>query len=268
MFVLSKALFFVFAAFLGSTVLAAPGSGKNACKNMHTDFTEGLGDNWHEETGSSAGWKITNEGLVMSLSKPDGVVRKVDVKSGNLPYNNYVSNTSPTFVSEYLIHYGKVTFELKTAGTPGAVTAAILMAPTGGDEIDFEMLGGGTDNIQSNFFYGPVPIYNANSQSTTIGDASSAFHSYTIEWSPQKIQFYIDGTLIRSSTNQYSCQSGGECEFPVYPSAVKFGIWDASNPAGTAQWARGPIDWDSARSISATVKSVTIECNPNYNQIL
>lgn len=59
----------------------------------------------------------------------------------DLPYNEYTSPDYPVFVAPQLLHYGKVTFELKAAPTSGAITSAIFMAP-GGDEIDFEMLGG------------------------------------------------------------------------------------------------------------------------------
>lgn len=59
----------------------------------------------------------------------------------DLPYNKYASPTSTNFIYSTLMHYGSVSFDLKAAGKAGAVTAAVLMAP-GGDEIDFEMLGG------------------------------------------------------------------------------------------------------------------------------
>lgn len=57
------------------------------------------------------------------------------------PYNKYESPTSPNFIYSTLLHYGSVSFDLQAAGKAGAVTAAVLLAP-GGDEIDFEMLGG------------------------------------------------------------------------------------------------------------------------------
>lgn len=49
--------------------------------------------------------------------------------------------------------------------------------------------------------------------------------------------------------------------YPSHSSRIQLGIWDASNPAGTAKWAKGPIDWRKAPSrISATFSSVEIEC--------
>jgi hypothetical protein len=49
--------------------------------------------------------------------------------------------------------------------------------------------------------------------------------------------------------------------YPLYPTRLQLGIWDASSPSGTSAWAKGPIDWEKAPEvISAIVKSVTVEC--------
>lgn len=45
------------------------------------------------------------------------------------------------------MRYGKLSATLKSTGSGGAVTAFILMAD-GGDEIDFEFLGGDPNHVQ------------------------------------------------------------------------------------------------------------------------
>lgn len=53
----------------------------------------------------------------------------------------------------------------------------------------------------------------------------------------------------------------GALHFPSHPTRISLGIWDASSPAGTAAWAKGPIDWSTAPSrISATFSKVSLEC--------
>ncbi|OBZ91125.1 putative glycosidase crf2 [Choanephora cucurbitarum] len=259
MFIYSTSWLLIFST-VGYIVSCAPSPRSTACQSSHTDFSQGLGGAWSEEHGSHQGWEITGEGLVMTLTKPPGVVTKIDPNT-NLPFNDQLASISPTFISSTMVRYGKITYVMKTADTPGAVTAAILKSPEG-DEIDFEMLSGGGDNVQTNYFYGPVPVYNVNKQANSLGSASASFHSYTIDWSPSAIRFYIDGNLIRDSPNPNNCDgSNGACNFPTHASYVKFGLWDASNPSGTAQWAMGPINWNSSPSISAIIKSVTIECS-------
>lgn len=63
--------------------------------------------------------------------------------------------------------------------------------------------------------------------------------------------------LISGETN-----INGTVHYPSQPSRIQLGIWDASNPEGTSEWAKGPIDWQKApSSISAAVKSLSVECN-------
>lgn len=50
-------------------------------------------------------------------------------------------------------------------------------------------------------------------------------------------------------------------------SAIQIGVWDASTVSSTAEWAKGPIDWNKGETISATVKSVTVKCNSEYNDV-
>jgi len=56
-------------------------------------------------------------------------------------------------------------------------------------------------------------------------------------------------------------QKNGALHFPSHPTRIQLGIWDASSPAGTAEWAKGPIDWSTAPArMTAYFKSVTVEC--------
>lgn len=62
-----------------------------------------------------------------------------------LPYNKF-EGTGFTFTAPSLMKYGKFSASVKSAKVPGAVTAIILIADDG-DEIDFEILAGGSDTI-------------------------------------------------------------------------------------------------------------------------
>lgn len=58
----------------------------------------------------------------------------------DLPYNKY-EGRGPTFNASTYMRYGRVSATVKSASVGGAITAVILLAD-GGDEIDFELLGG------------------------------------------------------------------------------------------------------------------------------
>lgn len=64
----------------------------------------------------------------------------------DLPFNE-AGGRGPTLNATTYMRYGKVSATIKTAGTGGSVTAFILLAD-GGDEIDFEFLGGDVRNVQ------------------------------------------------------------------------------------------------------------------------
>ncbi|KAL0145045.1 glycoside hydrolase family 16 protein [Mucor lusitanicus] len=238
----------------------------NQCTSGTTKFSEGLGD-WTEERGLTNGWKITDQGLVMTLEAPKKIVRMTNSSDNNNPYNKYASPTSPNFIYSTLLHYGSVSFDLQAAGKAGAVTAAVLLAP-GGDEIDFEMLGADHNKVQTNFFYGSNPIYGVNSADTEVNiNTASGTHNYTVDWSPERIEFFVDGKLIRTVENKDDCDKNGDCTYPTHAAAVQIGLWDSSAVSSTTEWAKGPIDWTTGETISATVKSVTVNCNPKYNDV-
>ncbi|KAI9476186.1 MAG: concanavalin A-like lectin/glucanase domain-containing protein [Benjaminiella poitrasii] len=214
----------------------------NKCKNLNTDFTDGLGSYWSEESGSKSGWEITDEGLVMTLSAPKQIVRMTNSSDNDNPYNKYTAVDSPNFVAKNLLHYGRVTYTLKAAGTKGVVTAAVLYAPDG-DEIDFEMLGAQTDRAQTNYFYSSDILYGVNGGDTSLDiDTASDFHNYTIDWTPERIKFSVDDEVIRTVKNKDDCDSDGDCTYPTHAAEIQFGMWDASNPSSTAEWAGGPVN--------------------------
>ncbi|KAH9926330.1 glycoside hydrolase [Epithele typhae] len=199
------------------------------------------------------------DGLSLFLDKPGGKI----ATEGNT--NSRVAEGS-TFNSTFTIRYGKVTYVLSGPDVAGVVTAAILLADQR-DEIDVELVGGDPKHWQTNVF-APVssadePLYG------TFGSVQSyprdtknvqATHSYTIDWSPKRIIWSVDGVEVRTLT-QEDTKKDGLFHYPSHPSHLQFGIWDASSPTGTSEWARGPIDWNRAPSrMRAVFESVHVEC--------
>ncbi|KAI8884112.1 glycoside hydrolase family 16 protein [Backusella circina FSU 941] len=238
---------------LMTSVSAKSSSGSGECTPFFTDFTKGEADGWTEITGKG-GYDFGSNGLELSVNKPKQFVRMTNSSENDLPYNKYPSPTNPNFVYKDKIQYGKVSFVVKAAPGAGVVTAPILITD-GGDEIDFEMLGANPNNVQTNYFYGDKPVYKTNGDDTEIGKTTDEFRTYTIDWTEDSIVWSVDGNEIRTKD-----KSGDD--FPYHPLEIQVGVWDASTPADTAEWAGGPIDWDEASKYSAYVKSVKVEC-PN-----
>lgn len=123
--------------------IAASGEQKTVCKNYRTDFSKDT-SGWQVENSMQDTYDIAGNGLQFHLHPPSKYIRLHD--QNNLPYNE-IGGRGPTLNATSYMRYGKVSATLRSAGTGGAVTAFILMAD-GGDEIDFEFLGGDKDQVQ------------------------------------------------------------------------------------------------------------------------
>ncbi|KAG2199185.1 hypothetical protein INT46_011632 [Mucor plumbeus] len=242
------------------------------CKNMNTNFAETT-EGWVLQRGSTEEtYDITPDGLQMKILKPSEYNSKYEALTDNntperLRYNKF-EGRGFTFNATTYMQYGKFTATVKSAKVPGAVTAVILIADNG-DELDFELLGGPAQQITSNYFYGPHIVYGENGEviDAPQGNVYDQFYTYSIEWSPEKIIWKIDGKEIRTVTReQTDPKNGSEPAYPTHAARVQIGLWDGSGASGTAQWARGPIDWSKQdEPVTAYVKNVVIDCDPLHN---
>ncbi|KAI0703930.1 glycoside hydrolase [Earliella scabrosa] len=204
-------------------------------------------------------YSLDADGLKLFLDKPAG---RINTK-GNV--NDKVAEGA-TFNSTFTVRYGKVTYTMSGPAVPGVVTAAILIAPER-DEIDIELLGGDPAHWQTNVFapapHETQPLYSAFSSVEDYPHKPKSVantHAYEIDWSPERIVWSVDGAEVRT-LEKGDTSKNGALHYPTHVSRLQFGIWDASSPAGTSEWARGPIDWNKApRRMSAVFESIQVEC--------
>lgn len=110
-----------------------------------------------------------------------------------------------------------------------------------------------------------------NEQNLTVSNTVQNTHTYTFDWQPDSITWYIDGVAMRTknrndtyntTTNQY--------HFPQSPARIELSLWPAglqSNGQGTVDWAGGLVDWNSPYMQNgyyyAMFTDVNVECyNP------
>ncbi|EAU38310.1 conserved hypothetical protein [Aspergillus terreus NIH2624] len=150
---------------------------------------------------------------------------------------------SPTMQSNFYIFFGVVETHLKMAKGNGIVSSVVLQSDDL-DEIDWEWIGGNVSEVQSNYF-GKGDDYYKPAGFHYVANADTEFHNYTTNWTPEKLEWIIDGTVVRTLT--YDEAKNGT-RFPQTPSNVRLGIWpagDPSNSIGTIEWADGEVDYDA-----------------------
>lgn len=164
------------------------------------------------------------------------------------------SGDSPQLMSKWYIMFGHVEITMKAAPGAGIVSSSVLQSDDL-DEIDWEWIGVQTGQVQSNYFgKGQTTSYNRGAIHN-VDSTTTQFHKYTVDWTQDRIVWQIDGNTVRVL---YAYNAVGQ--YPQTPMQFKFGAWsggDASNAAGTVEWAKGPTDY-SKGPFTMVVQSIQV----------
>lgn len=148
---------------------------------------------------------------------------------------------APQLMSAFYIMFGRVSVTMKAAPGQGIVSSVVLQSATL-DEIDFEWLGTDDKQVQTNYFgKGKVSDYNRG-QFNPAENNQKEFHTYTIDWTEERILWAVDDTEVRTQT----ADTAEEDQYPQTPMQIKFGAWaggDPGNPQGTIDWAGGVTNY-------------------------
>lgn len=106
------------------------------------------------------------------------------------------------------------------------------------DEINFEFLGFDTRLVQTNVHV--KGIGNREVVHNLGFNASAMFHEYSIFWSSESIEWYVDGTCVRimSPKKKLVEEEKFDPEWPTRPMYLYASVWNAESIAG-GRWA-GP----------------------------
>lgn len=134
------------------------------------------------------------------------------------------SGDAPTLTSKFYIMFGHAEFVIKAAPGTGIVSSAVLQSDCL-DEIDWEWLGGDSEQVQTNYFgKGQTTSYD-RAEFHADPDNSGSFHTYTIDWTSDKITWSIDGNEVRTLTPGESNN-----QYPQTPMQIKVGSWAGGDP--------------------------------------
>lgn len=119
-------------------------------------------------------------------------------------------------------HYpdGTYTVRMKAVAQEGVVSSFfIYTSPSESnpwDEIDIEITGKNPTQLQTNYYTNCVGKH--EEQIERGFDASAAFHSYSIEWLPDAINWYVDGDLVHT-------EDGSHGALPSTPGRIMMNFW-------------------------------------------
>jgi beta-glucanase (GH16 family) len=202
-------------------------------------------------------------------SKADWVVSgETALDSGNILLTMAKDTPGTVLSSTTYMWYGDVKARMKTSRGRGVVTAFILFSDVK-DEIDYEWVGVDLETAQTNFYYQGIPNYENSENVTDLSDTFNNFHDYEIKWTPDTIEFIVDGQTQRSIKKEATWnETANQYDFPQTPARVQLSIWPGgalTNAKGTIDWAGGEIDWNhediqDPGFFYATVESVEMKC--------
>ncbi|KAI0138727.1 hypothetical protein F4776DRAFT_67418 [Hypoxylon sp. NC0597] len=202
-------------------------------------------------------------------SKADWVAQGTPLShNGNVLLTMPANSVGTVLASTVYMWYGNVKARIKTGKDAGVVTAFILLSDVK-DEIDFEWVGTELDIAQTNYYFQGIPDYTHSTNITGLSNTNDNWHEYEIRWTPDKIEWLVDGKVGRTQQKSSTWNAtANQWDFPQTPARVQLSIWPGGsdkNAKGTIDWAGGPIDWESDDIKKdgyyyATVGEVSIEC--------
>jgi len=188
-----------------------------------------------------------------------------NVTAGTLNYGNNGAEftiaqkgDSPTIQSQFYIFFGSVSVIMRAAPGQGIISSIVLQSDDL-DEVDWEFIGGNATYVETNYFgKGNLSSYDRAVYYPVSSDTRDNFHNYTTHWTAEKLEWYIDGALVR--TLPYAAADGGY-NYPQTPMTVRLGIWAGGDPTenqpGTVEWAGGVTDY-SKGPFTMYVQSATV----------
>jgi beta-glucanase (GH16 family) len=154
------------------------------------------------------------------------------------------------------LNYGSFEARLKTIGQSSVVTTLIGISNVL-DEIDFEWVpknAAQSTQVQANWYYNGEAVFDVNFQDfNTPKPTYDEFYTYRVDWTPEKIDWSVDGQVFYTQTKAELGVNG--TRFPATPMRISFGVWQAEDN----EWA-GPnsVDFNAGQNLEVQIDYLKI----------
>lgn len=203
-------------AFLLLVLLLLPAAALGQEKATQTfDFSNGIPQGFEASNGWTNGNMFNVTWRKSNVQAGDGYVRLVLDHDGN-PHQN-IPYSGAELRSLDFYGYGHYEVSMKAIKNDGVVSSFFTYTgPSDNnpwDEIDFEILGKDTTKVQLNYFTNGKGNHEFM---VDLGfDAAEDFHRYAFEWHEDRIEWYVDGALIHTATQ----------DIPTTPGKIMANVW-------------------------------------------
>jgi beta-glucanase (GH16 family) len=166
-----------------------------------------------------------------------------DVKGGTV-FTIERSGDSPMVQSKFYMLFGRLEVLMRAGSGKGIVSSAILQSEAL-DEIDWEFLGSNTTHVLTNYFgKGNTSAFDRGKEYPIASAPQDDFHNYTIDWTKDRIQWWLDGNMLRELL---PAQALDGKNYPQTPMNVRLGMWAGgdvkNNDPGVVAWAGGETNF-------------------------
>ncbi len=167
---------------------------------------------WGYETGTGSGGWGNNE-LQYYTTRPENAVVQGGVLKIIATRESYMGSTftSARLLSKgkYSFKYGRIEVRAKFPTGVGTWPAAWMLGdnigtvnwPACGETDIVEHLGRDLNKIYGTLHYPGRSGGNADGNTIMIPDATTAFHTYVVDWTPASIKIYVDAQLYHTVAN-------------------------------------------------------------------
>ena len=215
-------------------------------QNYYIDFTK--------ESKAPPNWVIANYENINFT--PNGA---------EFPYAK--RKNAPNMWTDFYMLGGRYDVVMKIAPGQGIISSAVLWSDVQ-DEIDWEFSGNqhgekpfpppdGMWTVETNVFTRGKMWDGAATYQKDAHKPTEEFHTYSVDWDENHINWYVDNKLVRGILAKDTPQG---FVFPTSPMKLQIGLWgggDPDNSYWTKIWAGGDIDF-TGMPYTAYVKSVNI----------
>jgi len=220
--------------FLGAATLAqgpAPSrdQARSAAPLFHETFSGRSLDKtkWFIDTGKAPGNIAGVNTGTLSAEHVDLSTGMLRLKLTQSVSGGLATSTGAEIRSKQLFGYGTYVWVARAASTSdtpsgagsavsGTVTDVFTFVNDSETEIDFEYQGQSPSTLEMTNY---LTTSHSQSSSAAVPGADGGFHEYKFVWSPAKIEFYLDGTLVSTHTEH----------IPSAPAAVLINLWGTNS---------------------------------------